>query len=81
MQCPEWLLVPLDRDGPAHLVRSHLGDLDPEAFARISEEVSQQLVDRVNQLSPDAQAQWGKMSVAQMLKHCNVPFEMVYEPE
>jgi hypothetical protein len=43
-------------------------------------EGSQGLVDRINNLSSESQAQWGKMNVAQMLKHCNVPYEMVYEP-
>lgn len=43
-------------------------------------ENSQQLVDRINNLTPASQPQWGKMNVAQMLKHCSVPYEMVYEP-
>lgn len=33
------------------------------------------LVDRANALSPDAQAQWGKMSVGQMLAHCSKVLE------
>lgn len=41
---------------------------------------SQQLVDRINKLTPDTKAEWGKMNVAQMLKHCSVPYEMVYNP-
>jgi hypothetical protein len=40
--------------------------------------VTEELIDRVNKLSPDTQPQWGKMSVDQMLAHCNVPYEMVY---
>ncbi len=43
-------------------------------------EESQNLIDRINKLSPKSQPQWGKMNVAQMLKHCNVPYEMVYKP-
>jgi hypothetical protein len=31
------------------------------------------------ELSPDSKALWGKMSVNQMLAHCNVSYEMVYE--
>ncbi len=34
---------------------------------------------RINSLTPDTQAQWGKMNVSQMLAHCNVTYEMVYE--
>jgi hypothetical protein len=30
---------------------------------------------RIENLKPDAQRQWGKMDVAQMLAHCNVPIE------
>jgi hypothetical protein len=36
-------------------------------------------IDRINELSPDSKALWGKMSVNQMLAHCNVSYEMVYE--
>ncbi len=35
-------------------------------------------IERINRLSPEVQAQWGKMSVDQMLAHCNVSYEMVY---
>ncbi len=37
------------------------------------------LISRINALTPESQAIWGKMSVAQMLAHCNVTYEMVYE--
>jgi hypothetical protein len=36
-------------------------------------------VKRINNLSKDSAAKWGKMNVAQMLAHCNVPYEYVYE--
>jgi hypothetical protein len=42
-------------------------------------EVSTQLIARIQQLSPQTAAKWGKMNVAQMLAHCNVTYEMVYE--
>lgn len=42
-------------------------------------EVSAQLIERIQQLSPQSAAKWGKMNVAQMLAHCNVTYEMVYE--
>lgn len=37
------------------------------------------LVARINRLSPSSKGLWGKMSVSQMLAHCNVTYEMVYE--
>jgi hypothetical protein len=33
-------------------------------------ETAQHFISRVNQLTPNTQAQWGKMNVAQMLAHC-----------
>lgn len=42
-------------------------------------EVSENVIQRINQLTPDSQPLWGKMSVSQMLAHCNVTYEMVYE--
>ncbi|SMP11691.1 DUF1569 domain-containing protein [Chryseobacterium profundimaris] len=41
----------------------------------------QNYIDRINALTPETQPLWGKMSVDQMLAHCNVSYEMVYEPE
>ena len=41
----------------------------------------QNYIDRINTLTPETQPLWGKMSVDQMLAHCNVSYEMVYEPE
>jgi len=41
--------------------------------------VTQQVLARLDKLTPDAQRQWGKMTVSQMLAHCNVPYELVYE--
>ncbi len=38
-----------------------------------------ELINRINQLSPESQPLWGKMSVSQMLAHCCVSYEMVYE--
>lgn len=37
------------------------------------------IIDRINKLKPDTQPLWGKMSVGQMLAHCNVTYEMAYE--
>lgn len=44
-----------------------------------SKEDSQVVINRINQLKPQSQPLWGKMNVAQMLAHCNVSYEMVYE--
>ncbi|WP_338875095.1 DUF1569 domain-containing protein [Spirosoma sp. SC4-14] len=44
-----------------------------------SADIAATVVERINQLKPTTQPQWGKMDVAQMLAHCNVTYEMVYE--
>lgn len=36
------------------------------------------IIDRINKLTPQSKALWGKMTVAQMLAHCCIDFEMVY---
>ncbi|MDQ6472999.1 DUF1569 domain-containing protein [Flavobacterium sp. LHD-80] len=38
-----------------------------------------QFINRINGLTTDSKGLWGKMSVAQMLAHCNVTYEMVYD--
>jgi hypothetical protein len=38
-----------------------------------------EVIDRIQRLSPDTKPLWGKMAVGQMLAHCNVSYEMVYE--
>lgn len=38
-----------------------------------------QFINRINKLEPNTQPLWGKMSVDQMLAHCNVTYEMVYD--
>ncbi|WP_026809642.1 DUF1569 domain-containing protein [Arenibacter latericius] len=40
--------------------------------------VTEEIISRVNRLTPTTAPKWGKMNVAQMLAHCNVPYEMVY---
>ena len=37
------------------------------------------LIARLDRLTPSTAPQWGKMSVDQMLAHCNVSYEMVYD--
>ena len=41
--------------------------------------VCDELIDRINKLDHTTTAEWGKMDVAQMLAHCCVTYEMVYE--
>jgi len=40
---------------------------------------AQEIIDRINKLTPSTQAVWGKMNVAQMLAHCNVTYEFIYD--
>ena len=41
--------------------------------------VSDAVIERINKLTTNTPAKWGKMSVSQMLAHCNVTYEMVFE--
>ena len=43
-----------------------------------SKEVADEIISRINTLTPNSPAVWGKMNVAQMLAHCNVTYEMIY---
>ena len=43
-----------------------------------SKEVTEGVVARIEDLTSQTQPIWGKMSVAQMLAHCCVTYEMVY---
>lgn len=43
------------------------------------EEINAAIIARIEQLTPDSSAKWGKMDIAQMLAHCNVTYEMLYE--
>lgn len=38
-----------------------------------------ELISRINALDNQSQRKWGTMNVAQMLAHCNVTYEMIYE--
>jgi hypothetical protein len=40
--------------------------------------VTAELIHRIEQLNPQSPALWGKMSVDQMLAHCNVAYEMAF---
>ena len=41
----------------------------------------EELLNRVEQLSPESQAQWGKMDVSQMLWHCKYPLSLAVKNE
>lgn len=41
--------------------------------------VADGVIQRINNLTPATQPKWGKMNVGQMLAHCNVTYEMVYD--
>jgi len=36
----------------------------------------QEIINRINTLTPESKRQWGEMDVAQMLKHCTKPLEL-----
>jgi len=42
-------------------------------------EITSEVIARINNLTPTSPQLWGKMNVAQMLAHCNVSYELVYE--
>jgi Protein of unknown function (DUF1569) len=42
-------------------------------------EVSDKIIQRIQALTASSQPIWGKMGVAQMLAHCAVTYEMLYE--
>jgi Protein of unknown function (DUF1569) len=46
-----------------------------------SKDVNDDLIARINKLTKDTKPQWGKMNVAQMLAHCCVTYQYVYEPQ
>jgi Protein of unknown function (DUF1569) len=49
----------------------------PNIFVK---EVSDEIINRINKLTPESERQWGKMDAAQMLAHCSVAYETIYEP-
>ena len=41
-------------------------------------EITNEVINRIAQLTPTSQPNWGKMNVAEMLAHCCVAYEMIY---
>lgn len=39
---------------------------------------NQEIIERINQLSPESKAKWGKMNVTQMLAHCQQPIHVAF---
>lgn len=44
-----------------------------------NKQVTEDIINRINKLTPTSKPSWGKMNVSQMLAHCNVAYEMIYE--
>ncbi len=44
-----------------------------------TDEGHQNIIKRLNRLTEDSEAHWGKMNVAQMLKHCQLPLNIATE--
>ncbi len=42
---------------------------------------AQGYIDRINNLTPETQRKWGKMSVDQVLAHLNVAYDLTFTPE
>src|SRR3954471_4002436 len=43
------------------------------------QQVAKEVIDRINKLTPASKPLWGKMTVDQMLAHCNVTYELVFD--
>lgn len=39
---------------------------------------NQEIINRINQLTPESKGKWGKMSVDQMLSHCIAPIDFAF---
>ena len=44
-----------------------------------TQKVAEDIIGRINKLTPATQPKWGKMNVGQMMAHCCVTYEMIYE--
>ena len=43
--------------------------------------IAQEYINRINNLTPETQRKWGKMSVDQVLAHLNVAYDLTFTPE
>lgn len=44
-------------------------------------EIANEIITRINELTPNSKPLWGRMNVSQMLAHCNVTYTYTYQPE
>ncbi len=49
-----------------------------EIFNLLDTSVKQQIINRINQLTPQTKSKWGKMDVAQMLCHVQAPISVAF---
>ena len=49
-----------------------------EVKSLFEDEVKQEIINRINMLRPASQRKWGKMDVAQMLAHVQLPLKVAY---
>jgi hypothetical protein len=42
-------------------------------------QVADEIISRIEKLTPETRPLWGTMDVSQMLAHCNVTYELIYE--
>lgn len=54
--------------------------MTPDIEDLFDREGKERMLARIGALAPDSEARWGRMSVGQMLAHCNVAYEIVHEP-
>jgi hypothetical protein len=58
---------------------AHLQKITHMALPNVfTKEVAEELIGRINTLTSATPAKWGKMSVSQMLAHCSVTYEYIY---
>ena len=41
--------------------------------------VTDKIISRLEKLTPETKALWGKMNASQMLAHCNVTYDLAFE--
>ncbi len=56
------------------------GNLSPMIHDLYDPAIAERAVARILSLSPGTAPLWGRMSATQMLAHCNVAYEMTFEP-
>ena len=44
-----------------------------------TQEVANEVIHRLEKINEETVPVWGKMNAGQMMAHCNVPYEMVFE--